>query len=238
VAEKYRYNRKREYRVTANVQGRFSGNVRQDVETEFAKFDFPPGYGIAPIGEGEYQKESFKYLFEALFLAVIFIYLLLSSQFNHFLDPLAIMVSLPLSLVGAFLGLLIFGSSISLMSLIGVIMLMGLVTKNAILLIDFAKQARAKGMTRTEALLNAGPIRFRPIMMTTFSMIFGVLPLALGLGPGAELRAPIARVVIGGLLSSTLLTLVVVPVVYTIFDDIGQYIGGRRRKDQEVADTI
>ncbi|MCK4657247.1 MAG: efflux RND transporter permease subunit, partial [candidate division Zixibacteria bacterium] len=144
------------------------------------------------------------------------------------------MASLPLSLVGAFLGLLVFGSSISIMSLIGVIMLMGLVTKNAILLVDFAKQGRARGLSRTDALLEAGPIRFRPIMMTTLSMVFGVLPLALGLGPGAELRAPIARVVIGGLLSSTFLTLVVVPVVYTVVDDIGNWLSGARKKDKRV----
>ncbi|MFH1894153.1 MAG: efflux RND transporter permease subunit [Candidatus Zixiibacteriota bacterium] len=233
-AEKTRFNRKREYRVLANVEGRFSGNVRQDVEAGYADIDMLPGYDIAPVGEGNYQKEAFNYIFESLILAIIFIYLLLASQFNHFLDPLSIMVSLPLSLVGAFLGLLAFGSSISIISLIGVIMLMGLVTKNAILLIDFTKQARARGLSRTEALLQSGPIRFRPIMMTTASMVFGVLPLALGLGPGAELRAPIARVVIGGLISSTALTLVVVPVVYTIFDDIAQWFGGSRRKDQEL----
>ncbi len=222
--EKTRFNRKREYRVTANVAGRFSGNVRQDIEREFAKMDLPPGYDIQPVGEGEYQKESFQYIFQALVLAIVFIYLLLASQYNHFLDPLSIMASLPLSLVGAFLGLLPFGSSISLLSLIGVIMLMGIVTKNAILLIDFTKQARAQGMSREEALLRSGPIRFRPIMMTTLSMVFGVMPLALALGPGAELRAPIARVVIGGLLSSTFLTLIIVPVVYTVFDDIGNWI--------------
>jgi HAE1 family hydrophobic/amphiphilic exporter-1 len=232
--EKTRFDRKREYRVTANAQGRFSGNVREDIEAEYAKLDLPPGYGIAPVGEGEYQKEAFGYIFEALFLAIIFIYLLLASQFNHFLDPVSIMASLPLSLVGAFLGLLVFGSSISIMSLIGVIMLMGLVTKNAILLVDFAKQGRARGLSRTDALLEAGPIRFRPIMMTTLSMVFGVLPLALGLGPGAELRAPIARVVIGGLLSSTFLTLVVVPVVYTVVDDIGNWLSGARKKDKRV----
>jgi hydrophobe/amphiphile efflux-1 (HAE1) family protein len=238
-AEKIRFNRQREYRVTANVFGRFSGNVRQDIETQFAEMDLAPGYSIAPVGEGEYQKESFNYMFEALFLSIVFIYLLLASQFNHFLDPLSIMASLPLSLVGAFLGLLMFGSSISIISLIGVIMLMGLVTKNSILLVDFAKQAMEKGATRTEALLQAGPIRFRPIMMTAFSMIFGLMPLALAIGPGAELRAPIARVVIGGLLSSTFLTLIVIPVVYTVFDDIGRYLGGKRRKEPgtDVADT-
>lgn len=232
--EKTRFDRKREYRITANAQGRFSGNVREDIEAEYAKLDLPPGYAIAPVGEGEFQKEAFGYIFEALFLAIIFIYLLLASQFNHFLDPISIMASLPLSLVGAFLGLLVFGSSISIMSLIGVIMLMGLVTKNAILLVDFTKQGRARGLSRTDALLEAGPIRFRPIMMTTLSMVFGVLPLALALGPGAELRAPIARVVIGGLISSTFLTLVVVPVVYTVVDDIGNWLSGARKKDERV----
>jgi len=200
----------------------------------------PPGYKIQPLGEADYQKESFQYLFEALFLAIVFIYLLLASQFNHFLDPVSIMASLPLSLVGAFLGLLAFGSSISLMSLIGVIMLMGLVTKNAILLIDFAKQEREKGTSRFDSLVKAGPIRFRPIMMTALSMIFGVLPLALGLGPGAELRAPIARVVIGGLISSTFLTLLVVPVVYTLFDDIGAFFSGKKKEKTVVktADSV
>jgi len=236
-AEKIRYSRQREYRVTANVEGRFSGNVRQDIETKFAEFEMPPGYDIVPVGEAKYQKESFNYIFESLALAIIFIYLLLASQFNHFLDPVAIMASLPLSLVGAFLGLLVFGSAISIISLIGVIMLMGLVTKNAILLIDFTKQARERGTPREDALLRSGPIRFRPIMMTSLSMIFGVLPLALGLGPGAELRAPIARVVIGGLISSTVLTLVVVPVVYTILDDISGWFGGSRRKVKDAAEA-
>jgi len=129
------------------------------------------------------------------------------------------MTTLPLSLIGAFLGLLVFGSALSIMSQIGIIMLMGLVTKNAILLIDFVKQRREKGMGRTEAILDAGPIRLRPIMMTALSLIFGMLPLALALGPGSELRAPIARAVIGGMLSSTFLTLIVIPVVYTLIED-------------------
>jgi HAE1 family hydrophobic/amphiphilic exporter-1 len=122
-------------------------------------------------------------------------------------------------MIGAFLGLLMFNSAVSIMSLIGVIMLMGLVTKNAILLIDFVKQRRDKGAERTEAILEAGPIRLRPIMMTALSLIFGMLPLALAIGPGAELRAPIAQAVIGGMLSSTFLTLIVIPVVYTVIED-------------------
>jgi HAE1 family hydrophobic/amphiphilic exporter-1 len=156
----------------------------------------------------------------ALILAVIFIYLVLSSQYNSFIDPLAIMMSQPLAIVGAMVSLLIFGSHFSIISMIGIVMLMGLVTKNAILLIDFAKQRRAQGMERDQAIMEAGPIRFRPILMTALSTIFGVLPLALGFGSGAELRAPIARAVMGGMISSTFLTLLVIPVFYTLLDDL------------------
>ena len=163
------------------------------------------------------MNESFQNILKSLFLAIIFIYLLLASQYESFFDPLSIMLSLPLSMVGAIPALL--GQSFSIMSLIGIVLLMGLVTKNAILLIDFVKQQRAEGIPRTEAILKAGPIRLRPILMTTFAMVSGMAPLALGLGPGAELRLSMARAVIGGIISSTLLTLVVVPVVYTLIDD-------------------
>ncbi|HHI01996.1 MAG TPA: efflux RND transporter permease subunit, partial [candidate division Zixibacteria bacterium] len=190
------------------------------------QLDIPPGYHIDLTGTGEIQEEAFGYIFTALALAVIFIYLLLASQFESFFDPFSIMFSLPMSLVGAIVALLVFNSSLSIISLIGVILLMGLVTKNAILLIDFIKQNRYKGVERTESILIAGPIRLRPILMTTFAMIFGMLPLALGIGPGAEVRAPMARAVIGGLISSTMLTLIVVPVVYTIIDDIVAYFKG------------
>ncbi len=219
-----RYDRLREARVGANtLPGYFSGTVLEEIMSKVREIDVPPGYHIAVTGMGEIQEESFANIFAALLLAVIFVYLLLASQFESFFDPFSIMFSLPMSLVGAIIALLIFGNSISVMSLIGIIMLMGLVTKNAILLIDFVKQNRYRGIARTEAILIAGPIRLRPILMTTFAMVFGMLPLALGFGPGAELRAPMARAVIGGLVSSTLLTLVVVPVVYTIIDDIIAY---------------
>jgi HAE1 family hydrophobic/amphiphilic exporter-1 len=190
----------------------------------------PPGYSISPVGEYEIMAESFQNITSALFLAVIFIYLLLASQYESFFDPLSIMLSLPLSLIGAIVALWAWGSSISIMTLVGIVMLMGLVTKNAILLIDFVKQRRAAGMERTQAILQAGPIRLRPIMMTTFATVFGMLPLALGLGPGAEMRAPMARAVIGGIISSTLLTLVIVPVVYTMIDDFVVKVGGLFRK--------
>lgn len=156
----------------------------------------------------------------AIFTAVLFIFFILAAQFESYIDPFAIMLSLPLAIIGAVLGLWVMGSDLSLMSMIGIIMLMGLVTKNAILLVDFAKQQRAKGVERSEALLKAAVTRLRPIMMTTVAMIFGMMPLALALGKGAESRAPMAHAIIGGLITSTLLTLVVVPVIYTILDDL------------------
>jgi HAE1 family hydrophobic/amphiphilic exporter-1 len=162
----------------------------------------------------------FTNMFEALALAIVFIYLILAAQFGSFVHPLAIMLSLPLSLVGVALALLATGDTLNIMSMIGLIMLMGLVTKNAILLVDFTNQARARGRARNAALIEAGSTRLRPIVMTTLAMIFGMLPLAFALGAGAEMRAPMARAVIGGLITSTLLTLVVVPVVYTFLDGL------------------
>jgi HAE1 family hydrophobic/amphiphilic exporter-1 len=175
-------------------------------------------------GEAEDMAESFGYMAEALLLAVIFVYLILAAQFESFVDPLAIMLSLPLSIVGMAGMLFLTGDTINIMSLIGLIMLMGLVTKNAILLVDFSKVLMRRGLTRREALIKAGRTRLRPIMMTTLAMIFGMLPLALGIGAGAESRAPMARAVVGGLITSTLLTLLVVPVVFTILNDIVERI--------------
>jgi HAE1 family hydrophobic/amphiphilic exporter-1 len=158
-------------------------------------------------------------MFEALTLAIVFIYLILASQFGSFTHPLAIMLSLPLSLVGVAVTLYLTHDTLNIMSMIGLIMLMGLVTKNAILLVDFTNQGRAEGLSRHQALLRAGTTRLRPIVMTTLAMIFGMMPLAFAIGAGAEMRAPMARAVIGGLITSTLLSLLVVPVVYTFLDD-------------------
>jgi multidrug efflux pump subunit AcrB len=176
----------------------------------------------------EMMGESFSSMGVALILGVLFMFFVLAAQFESFIDPFAIILSLPLAIIGAILGLLVGRSQISIMSLIGIIMLMGLVTKNAILLIDFAKSERGRGVGRSEALIRAARIRFRPIMMTSLAMILGMTPLALGLGSGAELRAPMADAIIGGLITSTLLTLVVVPVIYTLLDDLGGRLFGRR----------
>jgi HAE1 family hydrophobic/amphiphilic exporter-1 len=179
------------------------------------------GYSAGFTGEFEDMMESFGYVLQSLVLAVVLIYAILASQFRSFLQPFAIMLSLPLSLIGVAGMLYLVGDTLNMMSMIGLILLMGLVTKNAILVVDFANVQRRAGMRRREAVIGAAKVRLRPILMTTLAMIFGMLPLAFEWGAGAEFRAPMARAVIGGLITSTLLTLVVVPVVYTYLDDLG-----------------
>jgi HAE1 family hydrophobic/amphiphilic exporter-1 len=210
----------REVRISANPDGRSLGEISADIETAAAALHLEPGYDVVHGGDAEELKDMFNNMFQALFLAVVFIYLILASQFGSFVHPLAIMLSLPLSLVGVALALLATHDTLNIMSMIGLIMLMGLVTKNAILLVDFTNQSRAQGRSRRDALVHAGTTRLRPIVMTTLAMIFGMLPLAFAIGAGAEMRAPMARAVIGGLITSTLLTLIVVPVVYTYLDDL------------------
>jgi len=167
--------------------------------------------------------ESFGYVAQALILAIILIYAILASQFRSFMQPFAIMFSLPLSLLGVAGMLYLVKDTLNMMTMIGVILLMGLVTKNAILLIDYTNVQRREGVGRKDALIEAARIRLRPILMTTLAMIFGMLPLVFELGAGAEFRAPMARAVVGGLITSTLLTLLVVPVVYTYLDDLGAW---------------
>jgi HAE1 family hydrophobic/amphiphilic exporter-1 len=220
-AEIKRLDLERSARLEGNYEGRALTKVMGDVKTRLAAIPLPPGYRLVVGGEQKDFAETVGYILESLALAIIFVYLILASQFGSFLQPLAIMLSLPLSIIGVLVALMLTGDTFNILSMIGVIMLMGLATKNAILLVDFANKARAKGVTRRQALIDAGEIRFRPIMMTTFSMIFGMLPTALALGQGGEFRAPMARAVIGGLITSTMLTLIVVPVVYTYLDDFG-----------------
>ncbi|WP_425059335.1 Multidrug resistance protein MdtB [Sporomusa carbonis] len=217
-----RYDRQREIRLTANLEGTSLGEFNKAFFAELNKLDLPSGYSAGAIGESERMGETFTSMVMALFLAVTFIFFVLAAQFESYMDPFAIMLSLPLAIIGAIAGLLIMRSDLSIISMIGIVMLMGLVTKNAILLIDFAKQRRADGVERDAALVEAAIIRMRPIMMTTAAMIFGMLPLAVGIGPGAEIRAPMAHAIIGGLVTSTILTLVVVPVVYSLIDDFKQ----------------
>jgi len=219
----------REIRVSANTAGRPLGDVIAEIRGRVAGMRIPAGYSIVYTGQAEDMAESFGYLGDALILAVIFIYVILASQFGSFTHPLAIMLSLPLSLIGVVGILYLAGDTMNMMSQIGLILLMGLVTKNAILLVDYTNRLRKSGMPRTEALVKAGSTRLRPIVMTTLAMIFGMLPLAFEIGAGSEMRAPMARAVIGGLITSTLLTLVAVPVAYSLLDDLTR----RLRRTQE-----
>jgi multidrug efflux pump subunit AcrB len=198
-----------------NASGRAVGDVSADVQKIVKTTVLPPGYRFDVGGQAKEQGEIFGNILAALGLAVIFIYIVLASQFGSFLQPIAIMASLPLSLIGVMLALWVTGTTINLFSMIGLIMLMGLVTKNAILLVDFANQAVRAGQTVAQAVREAGSIRMRPIIMTTAAMVFGMLPLALALDEGGELQAPMGRAIIGGVITSTLLTLLVVPVLYS-----------------------
>jgi HAE1 family hydrophobic/amphiphilic exporter-1 len=214
-----RYDRQREIRIDANLSGRLLGDVLGDIQRHTRTLNAPPGYDVTVTGQGEMQAESFGNIFLSLGLAIIFVYIVLAAQFDSFNLPFAIMFALPMSLIGAVFALLVFGSAISMVSLIGIIMLMGLVTKNGILLVDYTNVLRDRGLARTDALVKAGATRLRPILMTTFAMIFGMMPVALALGEGSEFRSPMGQAVIGGLVTSTLLTLFIVPVVYSILDD-------------------
>ncbi|MDQ3058730.1 MAG: efflux RND transporter permease subunit [Pseudomonadota bacterium] len=223
----------REVAINANVYGRSGGEVSADIKAALVTVKFPPGYRYAFSGSTKNMAESFGYAVSALVMAILFIYMILASQFKSFLQPMALMTSLPLTLIGVVLALLLFGSALSMFSVIGIVMLMGLVTKNAILLVDFAIRMREDrldvdgqripGMARAEALLMAAQVRLRPILMTTLAMIFGMLPLALALSEGSEQRAPMGQAVIGGIITSSLLTLVVVPVTYCYMDDLAQW---------------
>jgi hydrophobic/amphiphilic exporter-1 (mainly G- bacteria), HAE1 family len=207
--------------ISANLDGVPIGTAVQKVKEAAARVPMQPGYSVGFSGEAEDMAESFGYMAESLVIAIIFVYLILAAQFESFLEPFAIMLSLPLSIVGMAGMLKLTGDTVNIMSLIGLIMLMGLVTKNAILLVDYAKVLQGRGRNRFDAVVEAGRTRLRPIVMTTLAMIFGMMPLFLAIGSGAEMRAPMARAVVGGLLTSTVLTLLVVPVMYTVLDDLG-----------------
>jgi multidrug efflux pump subunit AcrB len=209
-----RQNLQRREAVFAGVNGRSAGEVGEEVQKLVKETTLPPGYSFDVGGQTKDQQEAFGAMLGAVGLAMIFIYIVLASQFGSFLQPVAIMVSLPLALIGVMLALLVTRSTLNVFSMIGLVMLMGLVTKNAILLVDFANHARRLGAHVPEALLQAGLTRMRPIMMTTAAMVFGMLPLALALEEGGELQASMGRAIIGGVITSTLLTLVVVPVIY------------------------
>ncbi len=204
--------------VLANLQGKALGDAVKEIDEKAATLT--ENVKGSWTGMADIMKDSFEQLGLALFLAIVMVYLILAAQFESFLHPLTIMMSLPFSIIGAMGGLLIFNYTMNMMSMIGIIMLMGLVTKNAILLVDYTNTLRERGMGVRDALLAAGPVRLRPILMTTAAMIFGMIPVALALSEGGEQRAPMAVAVIGGLTTSTFLTLIIVPVMYFIVENL------------------
>lgn len=226
----HRYDRTASIEISANVDGMAVGDFMNSYLKKFSQeMQVPEGISIAAGGMNSTMQEGFSSLLLALGMGIFFLYLIMAAQFESFIDPVAILFALPLALIGAVLGLYLVGDELSIISLIGIIMLMGLVAKNAILLIDFAKQKMGEGLTIKDALQEAGLVRLRPILMTTLAMIFGMIPLATATGTGTEMRAPMAHAVIGGLISSTLLTLFVVPVAYTLLDDL-KHLFAKRSK--------
>ena len=205
---------KRTITVSANVQGRASGEVTADALKIAKAIDFPTGFGITLGGASRDQQEVFSEMGIALVMGIALMYLVLVMQFGSFTAPIPVMLSLPLSLIGVVLALKLTGGSLNLMSFIGVIMLCGLVAKNAILLLDCARKEEEQGVNREEALMHAGRVRLRPILMTTFALVAGMMPVAIGVGEGGEFYRPMAVAIIGGTITSTLLTLLVVPTFY------------------------
>nr|WP_314546327.1 efflux RND transporter permease subunit [uncultured Massilia sp.] len=208
--------------VYAGLEGRPLGDVMTEVNKAMKSIELPDGIRFDIGGDAQQMDETMAGFMVALAIAIVFIYLVLASQFGSFLQPIAIMVSLPLSMIGVLVALLITKTTLNIFSVIGIVMLMGLVTKNAILLVDFTNQRQREGKPQFDALMEAGQVRLRPILMTTLAMIFGMLPMAIGMGEGGETQAPMGRAVIGGVITSTLLTLVVVPVAYTYLDSFGK----------------
>ncbi len=222
-----RATQQRRMGVSANVVGRSVGDVARDIQAQTSKMALPTGYRVVLLGQADRLNQAASALLGALGLSVVLIYMLLAALYENWLHPLAIMFSLPLALVGAFTGLLVTGNTLNMFSMIGIIFLMGLVAKNAILLIDYTNTLRGQGVERREAILEAGVTRLRPIFMTSFTLVFAMTPLALKLEAGAESRSPLAVVIIGGVLSSMFLTLVVVPVVYTLLEDLSGLVKNR-----------
>jgi HAE1 family hydrophobic/amphiphilic exporter-1 len=224
-----RVDRQRAITLFASLEGMPLGQAIEDlngIADKILPSDYLPKYR----GQADTMKESFGYLLFAIILGVIMAYMVLAAQFESFVHPFTVLLAMPLSFIGAFGALLLTGQTLSIFTFIGLILLMGLVKKNAILLVDYTNVLRARGLSRREAILQAGPVRLRPILMTTFAMVFGMLPVALGVGEGAETRSPMGIAVIGGLLTSLFLTLVVVPAAYDLFDDMQGFFKRRRKK--------
>ncbi|MGI5836979.1 MAG: efflux RND transporter permease subunit [Chloroflexota bacterium] len=229
-----RQNRQRQILVGGGFVGRDMGNILEQAREAAKTIPLPEGTTIRLAGDAKYMDEAFDSLNMAIILSVAFVYMILASQFGSFIHPITIMLALPFSLVGALTALLVGRFSLDMLAMIGMILLMGLVAKNSILLVEFINQLRRRGLDVREAILEAGPVRLRPILMTTLAMIFGMIPVAVGFGAGAELRQPMGISVIGGLVTSTLLTLIAVPVAYSLIDELGQKVSIRFKRKQPV----
>ena len=227
-----RDNQSRLVTVTSDIYGRDLNSVVKDIEARISKIQLPEGYSYDMGGENEQMVESFTKLAKALLIAVALVYMILASQFESLLNPFIIMFTVPMAIAGGALALAITRRNVSVIAFIGVIILAGIVVNNAIVLIDYINIRRSRGESRTEAILNSGPRRLRPIFMTTLTTILGLIPMALGIGEGAEMEAPLATTVIGGLLYSTVLTLVYIPVVYSLFDDLRSKFANRKKKSK------
>lgn len=222
-----RDNQARVVTVTADVAGRDLGTVTGDIQQAAKELKLPNGYQIEYGGQNKEMMESFQSLGLALVLSIILVYMVMASQFESLMHPFVIMFSMPTTFIGVVAGLAVTGRSLSVPAFIGVIMLAGIVVNNAIVLVDYINTLRRGGMEREEAIVCAGPVRLRPILMTTLTTVLGLAPLTLGLGEGGESQAPMATVVVSGLTMSTLFTLVFVPVVYTIMDDTAEWLRKR-----------
>jgi HAE1 family hydrophobic/amphiphilic exporter-1 len=222
-----RTDRQRRITVTANLLPGFTpGNMRQVIDAKLAEANIiPPGVRVSWFGENEVMAREGVYMAQALLLALILVYLLMVALFENWLYPFIIMFSQPQALVGALLGLIVFRSELNIISMIGIIALVGIVGKNAILLVDYTNTLRQRGLPRDEALLESGETRLRPILMTTLSLVLAMIPIALAVGRGSEFRAPLGIVLLGGLTVSTLLTLIVIPCTYTVMDDFTRWLG-------------
>ncbi len=217
-----RFDQQRVLEIKADVAGRNQREVVAEVKNKLATLNLPSDYFITYGGQSKAIADSFKSLLTALVIAIFLVYVVMGTQFNSFLHPFTIAMTIPLALIGVFLGLFIFGAALSMNALLGSIMLVGIVVNNGILLIDFILQLRARGMSKDEAILEAGTLRLRPILITSLTTIFGMIPIALGLGEGGEALQPLGAVVVGGLTTSTFLTLIVIPCVYSLLDRLSR----------------
>jgi len=222
-----RENQQRIVNVSGNISNRFLGKVIQDAQQQLNKLVLPEDYRYEFVGENREMQESFLELAQALVLSIILVYMIIAAQFESLLMPLAVMFSVPFSLIGVILALLLANKSLNVLSYIGIIMLVGIVVNNSIVLIDYINRLRQKGMERNEAIILGGRTRLRPILMTMFTTVLALVPMAIGIGEGSELRAPMAITIIGGLTSSTFLSLIIVPIFYTFLDDLSQKITKR-----------